>query len=165
MFKPIVISCLALLISGCEKAVGEYHAEFVQDGDSIIVCCEQGKSFTVRLRDIDAPEKNQPYAEQSREFLRHLLKGQTFKLKGLDTDRYGRRLVDIMLVDKQSMEQYSVNTIMVESGSAWVWRYSDDYKLRYIQKQARDEKKGLWALPENQRVEPWLWREQNRRNK
>ncbi|NVK22316.1 MAG: thermonuclease family protein [Kangiellaceae bacterium] len=165
MQKVVIIFFLALAINGCERANGEYQAEFVQDGDSVVICCEQGETFIVRLRDIDAPEKQQPYAEQSRDFLRQLLQDQTFKLKGLETDRYGRRLVDIILVDKQSLEQYSVNKLMIESGSAWVWRYSNDYKLRYIQKQARDEKKGLWALPESQRLEPWLWREQYRRNK
>lgn len=151
---------LILTVSACEKASGQYQLKYVQDGDSLVICCEQGDDFTVRLRDIDAPEKGQPHANESREFLKQLLRNQTFQLKGKETDRYNRRLVDIIL--KNGEEALSVNQIMIENGQAWTWRYSESLKLQYLQKKAREQKKGLWALPENEIQDPWLWRKEQR---
>nr|WP_235661078.1 excalibur calcium-binding domain-containing protein [Candidatus Hamiltonella defensa] len=41
-------------------------------------------------------------------------------------------------------------------------QYSRDPRLLAFETQAREEKKGLWALPESQRVPPWEWRKSRR---
>ncbi|WP_251358602.1 thermonuclease family protein [Kangiella sp. TOML190] len=155
-----IVFCISLfLLSACQQASGDYQLKYVQDGDSVILCCDQGETFVVRLKDIDAPEKHQPFASESRDYLSQLLEGHPLKLVGKKTDRYGRRLADIV-IDKSS-----VNEQMVKTGHAWVWRYSESLKLQWQQKQARKNKLGLWALPESQRIEPWQWRKQNARKK
>lgn len=147
-----------LLLAGCQQASGDFQLKYVQDGDSVILCCDKGDTFIVRLKDIDAPEKNQPFAQQSKRYLQQLIKGKSLQLIGKEKDRYGRLLADIIVNEE------SVNQQMIETGHAWVWRYSESLKLQWLQKQAKKKQLGLWALPKSQRIEPWQWRRRHRRN-
>lgn len=151
--------CTLLLIAfACTQAEqDDYQLVYVQDGDSAVLCCDAGKKFTVRLLDIDAPEKNQPYAEQSKALLEELLKGEALILRGAKRDRYGRRLAVIEVGGK------SVNDMMVMSGAAWVWKYSKSRRMRALQQEAKESVKGLWGLPEAQRQNPWDWRQSHPR--
>lgn len=157
MIKRLQCLILVLLLTGCESVDADYRVKFVQDGDSMIVCCERNNSFTIRLKDIDAPEREQPFAKKSREFMQELVMNKPIRLIGDKRDQYGRMLVDLV-VDGQS-----VNELMVSEGMAWRWRYSKSKKLKELEESAREAKKGLWALPESQRVEPWEWRKQQKR--
>jgi len=57
-----------------------------------------------------------------------------------------------------------VNAEMVRQGAAWVYRrYSRDPALLVLEQEARDRRRGLWALPEAERVPPWDWRRQQHR--
>lgn len=48
---------------------------------------------------------------------------------------------------------------LVRQGVAWVCRkYAKDESLYGIEKEAQDAQRGLWSLPESQRVPPWEWR-------
>ena len=52
-----------------------------------------------------------------------------------------------------------VNAEMVRQGAAWVYRqYSHDPLLLRHEQEARDARRGLWALPEAERMPPWEWR-------
>lgn len=152
MVKRLLCLVLLFLLTGCESVGAEYRVKFVQDGDSMIICCQEGNSFTIRLKDIDAPERDQPYATKSREYLQDLVMGQPVELIGDKRDQYGRLLVDL-IVDGQS-----INEIMITEGMAWRWRYSKNKRLKLLEDTAREQQKGLWSLPENQRMEPWEWR-------
>ena len=143
--------CLALSCSQADPA-GTYKLVYVQDGDSVVLCCERGKKFTVRLLDIDAPERYQPYAEKSKALLKNLLEGERLKLLGDKSDRYGRRLAII------EVDGVNINEKMVSSGAAWVWKYSNNRHMRSLQQEAKERKLGLWALPEEQRQDPSDWR-------
>lgn len=145
------VLCLALSCSQADPA-GTYNLVYVQDGDSVVLCCERGKKFTVRLLDIDAPERYQPYAEQSKVLLKELLEGEQLKLLGDKYDRYGRRLAII------EVGSDSINEKMVSSGAAWVWKYSKNRYMRTLQLEAKERKLGLWELPEEQRQDPSDWR-------
>lgn len=157
MIKRLQCLILVLLLTGCESVDADYRVKFVQDGDSMIVCCERNNSFTIRLKDIDAPEREQPFAKKSREFMQELVMNKPIRLIGDKRDQYGRMLVDLV-VDGQS-----VNELMISEGMAWRWRYSKSKKLKELEESAREAKKGLWALPESQRVEPWEWRKEQKR--
>lgn len=123
----------------------------------MIICCERGNSFTVRLKDIDAPERAQPFASDSRDYLIKMVMDKPIKLIGDKRDKYGRLLVDVV-VDGQS-----INEVMIAEGMAWRWRYSKSKKLKQLEESAREAKRGIWALPESQRIEPWEWRKQQAR--
>jgi endonuclease YncB( thermonuclease family) len=57
-----------------------------------------------------------------------------------------------------------VNAEMVRRGAAWVYRrYSDDPELLRLEQIAQVEKRGLWRLPEAERIPPWEWRAAERR--
>jgi len=48
---------------------------------------------------------------------------------------------------------------MVTQGVAWVYRqYSHDARLLAAEAEAQAKKRGLWALPTDQRVPPWEFR-------
>ena len=85
--------------------------------------------------------------------LKKLLINKELNLIGAKQDRYGRRLVVI------EVEGQSVNDTMVSSGAAWVWKYSKSRRLKALQQQAKENHKGLWALPQAQRLDPWEWRQ------
>lgn len=158
MMRAFVLCTLMLLVLACSQAEQEgYRLVYVQDGDSAVLCCDAGKKFTVRLLDIDAPEKHQPYAEESKALLDDLLDGEPLRLLGEKRDRYGRRLAVIQVNGK------SINDMMVMSGAAWVWKYSKSKRMRALQQEAKDAGRGLWALPEAQRQNPWDWRQSHQR--
>lgn len=70
-----------------------------------------------------------------------------------DTDRYGRTVARVIVGGQD------VNREMVLEGAAWVYRaYNRDKSLLAVEADARVQKRGLWALPEAERVAPWDWR-------
>ncbi|HWX50526.1 MAG TPA: thermonuclease family protein [Roseomonas sp.] len=75
----------------------------------------------------------------------------------MDTDRYGRT------VGRVWVGGTDVNAEMVRRGAAWVHRrYSRDPALLVLEQEAQQARRGLWALPEAERVPPWDWRRQKR---
>jgi hypothetical protein len=57
----------------------------------------------------------------------------------------------------------NVNKTMVASGAAYVYRaYMTDDNYLLHENKAREEKRGLWGLPDEQRLQPWLFRDAKR---
>jgi endonuclease YncB( thermonuclease family) len=55
------------------------------------------------------------------------------------------------------------NAEMIKRGMAWFDSASaPDNLLDWYQDEAREAKKGLWALPLDERVPPWEWRKEQR---
>ena len=79
--------------------------------------------------------------------------GKDVRIETRDTDRYGRT------VGRVHVDGLDVNAEMVRRGAAWVYRkYSRDQTLLTVETEARTARRGIWALPEAQRVPPWEWR-------
>jgi endonuclease YncB( thermonuclease family) len=95
----------------------------------------------LRLAEIDAPERAQPYSQVSRRNLEALCKGaKVVEFTPVDTDRYGRTVAHVRC------DGLYVSWRQVEEGFAWCFtRY-----LRHpeaclpLEKAARDEKRGLY---------------------
>ena len=52
---------------------------------------------------------------------------------------------------------------LVENGFSWAYRrYLRDPKLLELEKGAKDSNRGLWSLPEYERIAPWDWRQGKR---
>lgn len=134
-----------------------YTVSRVVDGDTI----ELSNKETVRYIGIDTPEvrekKNsewvynpRPYAEDARKFNQKLVEGKPVKLE-FDVqkmDKYKRLLAYVYIGDKM------VNIEMVREGLAMIYTYPPNvkYSKRFLdaQKEARNNKKGLWVdLEEN----------------
>ncbi len=135
----------------------DYTVSRVVDGDTI----ELSNRETVRYIGIDTPEirekenaewvyKPRPYAEEAKEFNQRLVEGKSVRLE-FDVqkrDKYKRLLAYVYRGDKM------VNIEMVREGFAMIYTYPPNlkYSQRFLdaQKEARDNKKGLWIdLEEN----------------
>lgn len=125
----------------------------VSDGDTIVVLSSDKKQHRIRLAQIDAPESKQPWGAKSKQALIDRIAGKMARVAVSDTDRYGRSIGTVFV------NGVNINTDQVAKGHAWVYRqYLTDKSLLQVEKQARESKRGLWALPEAQRVAPWEWR-------
>ena len=128
----------------------------VKDGDSLEVKV-QGVVMEFRLAGIDAPEFDQPYGKNAKEELRALIGKSLCVLVPIDTDRYGRTIAFLWIGDR------SINRAMVERGAAWFnSEFASDASLFEVEEVARKSKRGLWALPPQDRMEPWRWRRAKR---
>lgn len=129
----------------------------VTDGDSLTVLDEHNQQHRVRLAEIDAPERGQPWGDRSRQSLAGLVFGKTVSVQQTDTDRYGR------VVARVFSDGQDVNRTMVEQGSAWAYRqYLTDETLIATEARARRERIGLWSMSDAQTVAPWEWRQGTR---
>ena len=128
----------------------------VIDGDTVLFRPDHyspgSRAFLkVRLADIDAPETGQPFGEASAEALKARVLKRRAQLEIVATDAYGRKL------GRLTVDARSVNAELVRRGLAWAsTRGADRHGMRALQREAQDERIGLWqdAVP----TPPWVWR-------
>jgi endonuclease YncB( thermonuclease family) len=127
----------------------------VTDGDTLIVLVD-GERTRVRLTDIDAPERGQPYGNRSRQSLADLCHQRVAMVTAAGKDRYGRTLGTV------SCDGVVANREQVRRGLAWVYtRYARrDSPLYALQSEARTQARGLWQMREP--TPPWEWRSRRR---
>jgi endonuclease YncB( thermonuclease family) len=158
--RAVRILLLAALVLARPVAAEEISGTVIKvfDGDSFIFAPVRGERIEVRLAGIDAPEKNQPYADSARAALRSMVRDQKLRLEVLDVDRYGRKVARAFRVS----DRMDINAELVRRGHAWVYRrHAYDASLYDLERDARDNKLGLWALPESEREPPWRWRREH----
>lgn len=161
MKRNIIIALVILLmLSGCmgatsttgplkiPKEAREALVERVVDGDTFVI----DKGQKVRMIGINTPESVDPrrpvefYGKEASRFTKELLEGKKVYLQWGQTpkDRYGRWLAWVWLPDGTF-----VNGELVAKGYAQVYTFKDNPEhaeyLLQLQKQAREEKLGLWG--------------------
>lgn len=130
-------------------------ASGVSDGDTFYMVID-GKSTRLRLAEVDAPEKKQPFGRRAEQSLRALLGERPITVTWDKVDRYGRPIVQVYA------EGVNVNAEQVGRGFAWVYRqYAKNPHLYVLENEARLERRGLWADPLP--IEPWVWRKAGRK--
>jgi endonuclease YncB( thermonuclease family) len=137
---------------------GVFHGPLVRvrDGDTLEVKV-QGVVMEFRLAEVDAPESDQPYGKQARLELLTLVGEANLVLVPIDTDRYGRTVAFVWRNDR------CINGELVGRGAAWFYdEYAKSNALFHVEEEARNARRGLWALPKTSRVEPWVWRREKR---
>lgn len=147
----------ALLLIGLLPAIAladiQCKAVGITDGDTLTCVTAEKAQIKVRLAEIDTPEKKQPYGEKAKQALAGMVHGKQVTLAVQAKDRYGRTVARV------HQGNLDVNLEMVSQGAAWVYRkYSEDRTMLVVEAEARQARRGLWALPEAQRLEPWEWR-------
>lgn len=161
-WASLLFALLLAFAAACEvepRAGGQVLKIF--DGDSFIMRDEQGREVEVRLHGIDAPEHRQPWSRRSRQALVGMLRGHGIDIETVTVDGYDRTVA----VAYRSSDGLNVNREMIRQGHAWVYRrYTDDAELIRLEEQARESGRGLWGLPEAERIPPWEWR-RNRRSR
>lgn len=125
----------------------------ITDRDTLKVLYAKKQQIKIRLAEIDTPEKKQPWGQKAKQALSNLTFQKTIRVKPITKDRYGRLVAHIVV------DGINVNREMIRTGNAWVYRkYMRDESLLDLEAKAREAKRGLWGLPEVQRMPPWEWR-------
>jgi len=138
--------------SDTEKRILTGRVVSISDGDTLTLLVDR-EQVRIRLAQIDAPEIGQPYGKKAKAALSALAFHKQARVEVVDIDRYGRTVGEVFA------DGIDVNREMVREGHAWAYtRYSHTTEIIELEGSARASKKGLWALPENQREQPWLWR-------
>lgn len=128
----------------------------VTDGDTFKAKI-QGAVLDFRMSDIDAPETDQPFGREATKILEAALKGKDVVMLRVDENTYGRIVVHVWIANLH------VNREVVVQGAAWFdVEHAYDNCLHIVEEEAREAQRGLWALPSEQRVEPWVWRRKKR---
>jgi endonuclease YncB( thermonuclease family) len=123
----------------------------IQDGDTLTVLVSR-RQIKVRLADIDAPERKQPFGTRSRQSLADLCAGKDARIAEQGKDRSGRTL------GRVNCAGVDANAEQVRRGLAWVYeRYAPKGSPLYaVQTEARTARRGLWQVAKP--VPPWQWR-------
>ncbi|OKS87654.1 thermonuclease family protein [Mucilaginibacter polytrichastri] len=157
-YKRLILCLLLCLPIGCTQTAPDLlKVVKIKDGDTIVVLTKDNQMITVRLAEVDCPEKSQAFGQAARQFTANLCFGKGVKLQGNEHDRYGRTIA-LVILDNGT----NVNYELVKNGYAWQYsQYSKNNPiLAGYQQQAQMQKLGLWqdANP----TPPWEFRRDKR---
>lgn len=140
------------VVAGCAHAATlDGTVVRVADGDTLSVSVAGGGLVRVRLAEIDAPERGQPYNQVARRSLVDLCMQRPAQIELNGTDKYGRT------VGRVFCGQVDVNAEQVRRGLAWAFtKYLTDPGIAAIEGEARAAGVGLWRDPSPQA--PWDFR-------
>lgn len=131
----------------------------VADGDTLTVRSGTFGNFKkekVRLYGIDAPEMNQMYGPESKEWLLSRVMGQPVTVEKENVDQYGR------LVGRVYAKEKYINMEAVQAGMAWYYKQyaKGEGDLFRAEEKARRARAGLWQQERPQA--PWEYRKRHR---
>lgn len=125
----------------------------IADGDTLTARCGDPGAYErvkVRLAEIDAPEKAQPFGNRSRQHLATLCFQQMATIRQTAKDRYGRTVARV------ECQGQDANLQQVRAGMAWAYtKYLTDPAIAREQEVAQSAGVGLWSQPA---TPPWEYR-------
>ncbi|TKX31184.1 thermonuclease family protein [Campylobacter aviculae] len=124
----------------------------VIDGDTIEIL-NSNKISKVRFFGIDAPELKQNFGKEAKNVLKRILQNKEVEIFYKNKDIYGRIIAIVKFKD------VDINELMVSKGYAWADTYYTNIYTKE-QKKAQEHKLGLWK--DDNPIEPYKWRKQNR---
>lgn len=128
----------------------------IKDGDTVVVLDSLNNQITLRLAEVDCPEKNQPFGTKAKQFTSDQIYLKTIKYVVTDTDRYGR---SIAMIYYDTDNKY-LSAEIIKAGMGWHYkRYSTSKELATFEDNARKNKIGLWV--DNNPINPSDWRNSN----
>ncbi len=135
----------------------EGNAVLVFSGDTIGIVAKDGTRYTVRLRGIDAPEKKQPFSEESAAQLAYLVQGMNVTAVVSQVDANNHYVSSVFL------DGEDVSLAQVSKGMAWSYSrhggtmtQAQRAALAKAEQKARADRAGLWVTFDP--VAPWVFR-------
>lgn len=140
----------ALLLSAGAATATDCQVVSVHDGDTLTAQCADQR-LKVRLAEIDAPERGQPYSRRSTDHLKAICLGKSATLRGDHLDKYRRTLARVTCAGVDA------NAEQVRSGYAWAFtQYLTDPDIATLETAAKDARRGLWRAQNP--IPPWEFR-------
>ncbi|EPC9117310.1 thermonuclease family protein [Campylobacter coli] len=155
--KLLVFLIFALMIAFVQNYIVQnpsFKAQVIRaiDGDTIEISTNN-KTSKIRFFGIDAPELKQNFGKQSKAALEKILKDKEVYIFSKNKDNYGRIVAIVKLKD------VDINQFLVSQGYAWADTY---YTNAYIKEQEKAQKNKLGLWKDDNPIEPYKWRKQNR---
>lgn len=158
-FLTALLLLTSLSAANADELQGRVVA--IADGDTLTILDAQNQQHKIRLAGIDAPEKNQPFGQVSRQHLAKQCFQQAASVVWNKRDRYQR------IIGKVYCKGKEVGLDQIQAGLAWWYRkYAKDQTQedqgRYSDAEiaASRDKRGLWQSPKP--TPPWDWRRKGR---
>jgi endonuclease YncB( thermonuclease family) len=121
----------------------------VIDGDTLIIECEKNRR-TVELAEVDAPELDQPWGKEVRNFVRDMVRGREVQIDVVEkTD-------DVVRV-RITVDGYDLSEMLASRGLAWAAEDAADTELAALCAKAKEIPCGLWMDVDPE--PPWEFRE------
>lgn len=147
MKKLLLLLLLVPVLSFSQTLSGKVIA--IKDGDTVVVLDSLNNQTTLRLAEVDCPEKNQPFGTKAKQFTSDQIYFKTIKYVVTDTDRYGR---SIAMIYYDTDNKY-LSAEIIKAGMGWHYKkYSTSKELATFQENAKQNKIGLWI--DNDPIEP-----------
>jgi len=146
----VLVCCLSW---AAQAETFEAYVIAVIDGDTVLVLRDKQK-IKLRLADIDAPEKAQPFGQRSLEYLKSRVNKKVVQVESRAIDQYGRTVATLTL------DHVDLNREQVRQGMAWEYSFHhSNQTFIALQLEAQQAKRGLWQQASPQA--PWEWRKQH----
>ncbi len=124
----------------------------IKDGDTVVVLDSLNYQTTLRLAEVDCPEKNQPFGTKAKQFTSDQIFRKQIKHIVTDIDIYGRSIAKIYYDDNKYL-----SAEIIKNGLGWHYKkYSTSKKIASFENSARLQKLGLWS--DKNPIAPWDWR-------
>lgn len=112
----------------------------VKDGDTVVVIDAANNQTTLRLAEVDCPEKAQAFGTKAKQFTSDQVYLKVVKYDVTDIDRYGRSIAKIYYDDNKYL-----SAEIIKNGFGWQYKqYSTSKLLAKLEQEARQNKRGLW---------------------
>jgi endonuclease YncB( thermonuclease family) len=136
-FLFLLISSICISQTYTGKVIG------IKDGDTVVVLDSLHYQTTLRLAEVDCPEKNQAFGTKAKQFTSDEIYLKQIKYIVTDIDRYGRSIAKIYYDNNKYLSEE-----IIRNGFGWQYKkYSTSKLLAKLEEEARKNKKGLWIDP------------------
>jgi len=143
--KPLhyILSLYFITLSLCAQTQYKAKVVGIKDGDTIVVLDSLNNQTTLRLAEVDCPEKKQAFGSRAKQFTSDEVYLKTITYTVYDTDRYGRTIAQVYY-DKGKY----LSAEIIKAGMGWHYKkYSKSIQLAKQEEEAKANKLGLWIDP------------------
>ena len=154
MKLKIILLFLLCIFANAQTLTGKVIG--IKDGDTVVVIDAANNQTTLRLAEVDCPEKKQAFGTKAKQFTSDAVYLKEVKYIITDTDRYGRSIAKVYYDDNKYL-----SAEIIKNGFGWQYKkYSTSTLLANLEQEARQNKRGLWVDPNP--IYPSVFRKNNK---